>query len=117
VVSYNGFGMASTAAVRRLPHCDCAGVDLAAGATVAACMGTAACAFGFDAERTPELRVLNPAGRRLRSTDGSGTCGRDSLEQAALQQCGGRGIVTVRELLELATPKAESPMEGGRGWS
>jgi hypothetical protein len=134
------------------------GLDLAAGTTVAACMGTAASAFGFDTERTADVHVLNPAGRRLRSTDGlvvhrrrgapltrvggrpataaawtaievarglrrpralatldaalrSGTCGRDSLEQAALRQCGRRGIVTVRELLEVATPKAESPME------
>ncbi|WP_068187719.1 hypothetical protein [Mycobacterium sp. UM_CSW] len=134
------------------------GLDLAAGTTVAVCMGTAAAAYGFDTERTLDLHVLNPDGRRLRSTDGlvvyrrqgapltvvgdrpattpawtaievarrlprpralatldaalrSETCGRDGLEQAAVRQCGRRGIFTVRELLELANPKAESPME------
>lgn len=46
------------------------GLDLSAGTTVAACMGTAAAAYGFDTERTAELHVINPGGRRLRSTDG-----------------------------------------------
>ncbi len=46
------------------------GLDLAAGARVAACMGTAAAAYGFDTERTTDLHVLNPGGRQLRSTDG-----------------------------------------------
>jgi hypothetical protein len=46
------------------------GLDLSAGTTVAACMGTAAAAYGFDTERTADLHVLNPDGRRLRSTDG-----------------------------------------------
>ncbi len=46
------------------------GLDLAAGTTVAACMATAAAAYGFDTERTADLHVLNPEGRRLRSTDG-----------------------------------------------
>lgn len=46
------------------------GLDLAVGTTVAACMGTAAEAYGFDTERTADLHVLNPDARRLRSTDG-----------------------------------------------
>lgn len=46
------------------------GLDLAAGTTVAACMGTAAAVHGFDIERTTDLHILNPVGRQLRSTDG-----------------------------------------------
>lgn len=46
------------------------GLDLAAGTTVAACMGTAAAAYGFDTERTTDVHVLNPISRQLRSTDG-----------------------------------------------
>lgn len=46
------------------------GLDLAVGTTVAACMGTAAAAYGFDTERTTDVHVLNPGGRQLRSTDG-----------------------------------------------
>jgi hypothetical protein len=134
------------------------GLDLAAGTTVAACMGTAAAAYGFDTERTVDVHVLNPCGRRLRSTDGlvvhrregapltqvggrpattpawtaievarglrrpralatldaalrSGTCTRDDLRRAAERQAGRRGIGTARTLLDLASPKAESPME------
>jgi len=134
------------------------GLDLAAGTTVAACLGTAAAAYGFDTEQPTDLHVLNPVGRRLRPTDGlvvhrregapltvvagrpvttpawtavevgrslrrprvlatldaalrSGTCTRDELEHAIRRQSGRRGIVTVRELLSLANPLAESPME------
>ena len=42
------------------------GLDLAAGTTVVACMGTAAAAYGFDTERTADLHVLNPTGGQLR---------------------------------------------------
>lgn len=134
------------------------GLDLASGTTVAACMHTAAAAYGFGTERTSELHVLSPVGRRLRSAEGlivhrregapltsiagrpatapawtaievarslrrpralatldaalrSGTCSRGGLQQAARRQAGRRGIVTVRELLDLANPLAESPME------
>ncbi|WP_191497056.1 endonuclease domain-containing protein [Mycobacterium simulans] len=134
------------------------GLDLAAGTTVAACMGTAAAAYGFDTERTTDLHVLNPGGRQLRSADGlivhrrvaapltlvagrpvtappwtavevarglrrpralatldaalrSGTCSHFNLERAIDLQSGRRGIVNVRELLGLASPQAESPME------
>jgi len=41
----------------------------------------------------------------------SGTCTRDELWQAATQQRGRRGIVAVRELILLADPRAESPLE------
>ena len=41
----------------------------------------------------------------------SGTCSRDELHQELRRQAGRRGIVTVRELLELASAQAESPME------
>lgn len=134
------------------------GLDLATGTTVAACMGTAAAAYGFDTEQRTDLHVLNPIGRRLRSTGGlivhrragapliavagrpatapawtaievartlhrpralatldaalrSGRCNRADLEHAVQQQAGRRGIVPVRELLDLASPLAESPME------
>lgn len=134
------------------------GLDLAAGTPVAACMATAAAAYGFDTERVTDLHVLNPAGRRLRSTDGlvvhrragapltvvadrpvttpawtaievarglrrcralatldaalrSGTCTVGDLQQGLKQQAGRRGIRAVRELLGLASPLAESPME------
>ncbi len=134
------------------------GLDLAAATKVVACLGTAAAAYGFDTERTADLHVLNPGGRRLRSTEGlvvhrregapltmlgarpattapwtaievarglrrsralatldaalrSGTCSREDLERAVEQQSGRRGIVTVRELVALASPKPESPME------
>lgn len=134
------------------------GLDLVAGTTVAACMGTAALAYGFDTERTADVHVLHPDSHRLRSSPGlvvhrregapltlvggrpatapawtaievarglrrhralatldaalrSGTCRRDELERAIEQQAGRRGIVTMRELLPLASPLAESPME------
>lgn len=41
----------------------------------------------------------------------SRTCGRRQLQSAAARQAGRRGIVTVRELIPLAAPGAESPME------
>ena len=41
----------------------------------------------------------------------SGTCDRDGLLAAANAQAGRRGIVTVRGLIPLARPEAESPME------
>ncbi|HZU49726.1 MAG TPA: hypothetical protein VFA16_21100 [Mycobacterium sp.] len=41
----------------------------------------------------------------------SGTCSRDDLRRAADHQRGRRGIVAVRQLLPLAAPEAESPME------
>jgi hypothetical protein len=63
------------------------GLDLAAGTTVAACMGTAAAAYGFDTERTADLHILNPGGRRLRSTDGLVVHRR---EGAPLARVGGR---------------------------
>lgn len=102
--------------------------------------------------------MLNPGGRRLRSTDGlivyrrmgapldlvagrpatapawtaievarglprpralatldaalrSGTCSRTELHEAIKRQSGRRGVVSARELLALASPLAESPME------
>lgn len=41
----------------------------------------------------------------------SGTCDRGELERAARMQARRRGIVRVRELIVLARPEAESPME------
>ena len=41
----------------------------------------------------------------------SGTCDRRQLRAAAARQSGRRGIVQVRELIRLAAPEAESPME------
>ncbi len=134
------------------------GLDLLTGRNVAACMGTAAAAYGFDTERTVDLHVLNPDGRQLRSTNGlvvhrregvpltevkgrtaaapawtaievarglrrpralatldaalrSCTCTRDELAQVLELQSARRGIVSARELLSLASPLAESPME------
>ncbi|MHA0286028.1 hypothetical protein ACXYX3_06185 [Mycobacterium sp. C3-094] len=41
----------------------------------------------------------------------SGTCTRADLWRAAIEQKGRRGIVAVRDLLAIADPRAESPME------
>src|SRR5262249_40914279 len=41
----------------------------------------------------------------------SGTCGRDEMRRVVKQHSGRRGVVAARELLELASPLAESPME------
>lgn len=41
----------------------------------------------------------------------SGTCGGEDLQRALRRQSGRRGIVTARELVALASPLAESPME------
>jgi hypothetical protein len=41
----------------------------------------------------------------------SGTCGRDELRRVLTRHHGRRGVVAARELLELASPLAESPME------
>lgn len=134
------------------------GLDLLTGTTVAACLGTAAAAYGFDTEQSTDLHVLNPEGRQLRSTHGlivhrrdgaplrtvagrplttpawtaielaralrrpralatldaalrSTRCNRSALVRAAELQAGRRGIVAARELLALASPLAESPME------
>lgn len=46
------------------------GLDLATGATVAVCLGTAAAAYNFDTEETVDLHVLNPGRGQLRSADG-----------------------------------------------
>lgn len=134
------------------------GLDLLTGSAVAACMATAAAAWGFDTEQPKELHVLNPDGAQLRSSRGlvvhrrtgapltilagrpattpswtaievarglarpralatldaalrSGTCSREELERAVGLQAGRRGVVTAREMLALASPQAESPME------
>ena len=134
------------------------GLDLLAGTPVAACMHTAAAAYGFDTEDTSNLHVLNPGGRRLHSTRGlvvhrrdgapltvargrpatapswtaievarslrrpralatldaalrSRTCSRGELARAIELQSGRRGVVKVRELLPVASSRAESPME------
>lgn len=53
-------------------------------------------------------------GRALATLDAalrSGHCSRGELCSAAAQQSGRRGIVAVRDLLALASPQAESPME------
>ncbi len=41
----------------------------------------------------------------------SGTCSRPELWRAAVEQKGRRGVVAVRDLLPLADPRSESPME------
>lgn len=41
----------------------------------------------------------------------SGTCSRADIWRAAIEQAGRRGIVAVRNLIALADPRAESPME------
>ncbi|OBK31337.1 hypothetical protein A5634_14395, partial [Mycobacterium asiaticum] len=46
------------------------GLDLAAGTKVAACLYTAATAYGFGTEQVADLHVLNPIGQRLRSNEG-----------------------------------------------
>lgn len=46
------------------------GLDLSAGAPVAACLSTAAALFGFDTEQPGDVHVLNPPGHQLRSVAG-----------------------------------------------
>jgi len=134
------------------------GLDLRCGETVAACLGTAAVAYGFDTENTTDLHVLNPVGHQLRSTTGLQVHRRDGaplttlrgrpltapawtaievarglprpravatldaalrseagqrrdLLLAAKAEAARRGIVDVRDLVPLARPEAESPME------
>lgn len=53
-------------------------------------------------------------GRALATLDAalrSGTCDRDELRRVLTRHSGRRGVVAARELLELASPLAESPME------
>jgi hypothetical protein len=53
-------------------------------------------------------------GRALATLDSalrSGTCDRDEMRRVLKRHSGRRGVVTVRELLPLASPQAESPME------
>ena len=134
------------------------GLDLRCGEPVAACLHTAAQAYGFGTEGVTALHVLNPTGRRLRNQPGlvvhrrdgvplttlrgrpltpaawtavdvarslerpralatldaalrSEACDRDGLWVAATAQPARSGIVLVRELIPLARPGAESPME------
>jgi len=134
------------------------GLDLSTGTEVAVCLTTAASMHGFDTEEDADLHVLNPGGRRLRSTDGlvvhrregaplttiagrpattaawtaievarglrrpralaamdaalrSRACSRGELQRMLIRQTSRRGVVAVRELLPLASPQAESPME------
>ncbi len=46
------------------------GIDLSAGVTVPACLGTAAALHGFDTEDVVEIHVLNPHGHQLRPAEG-----------------------------------------------
>ncbi|MBW0012333.1 hypothetical protein [Mycobacterium sp.] len=59
------------------------------------------------ARSLPRPRALATLDAALRS----GTCSRDDLKRAVKRQFGRRGIVTARELVGVASPKAESPME------
>ena len=59
------------------------------------------------ARSLPRPRALATLDAALRS----GTCSRDDLKRAVKRQFGRRGIVTPRELVGVASPKAESPME------
>ena len=79
------------------------GLDLCCGEQVAVCLGTAAAIFGFDTEDVTDLHVLNPQGHNLRDHSG--------LKVHRRQGAPRRGIVAVRELIPLARPQAESPME------
>jgi hypothetical protein len=59
------------------------------------------------ARALPRPRALATLDAALRS----GTCNRGELWRAAIEQAGRRGIVAVRDLVPLADPRAESPME------
>ena len=61
-------------------------------------------AFARGLRRPRALATLDAALR-------SGTCSLPELWRAAVEQKGRRGIVAVRDLLPLADPRAESPME------
>nr|WP_155912619.1 MULTISPECIES: hypothetical protein [unclassified Mycolicibacterium] len=69
---------------------------------------TAAAWTAIEVARTLRRpRVLATLDAALRS----GTCDRVELSRAVTKQPGRRGIVAVRELLPIADPRAESPME------
>jgi hypothetical protein len=81
------------------------------GAPMAKVSGRPATAAGWTAievarslRRPRALATLDAALR-------SGTCNRVDLVRALTNQSGRRGVVAVRELLPLADPRAESPME------
>ena len=89
------------------------GLDLAAGTTVAACLGTAAAMYGFDTESTADLHVLNPPGRQLRPADGLVVHRR---EGAPLTVVAGRPITTaswtaVEVARSLARPRALATLD------
>jgi hypothetical protein len=96
---------------RQLRSTDGLIVHRRAGAPLAAVSGRLATAPSWTAievarglRRPRALATLDAALR-------SGMCSRDELHQELRRQSGRRGIVTARELLELASEKAESPME------
>ena len=96
---------------RQLRSTDGLVVHRRAGAPLAVVSGRSATAPSWTAievarslRRPRALATLDAALR-------SGTCSRDELHQALRRQSGRRGIVRARELLDLASPLAESPME------
>jgi hypothetical protein len=82
---------------------DGASIDVVAGRPATAAAWTAV-EVARSLRRPRALATLDAALR-------SGTCGRAELWRAAVQQAGRRGIVSVRELISVADPRAESPME------
>jgi very-short-patch-repair endonuclease len=134
-----------------------AALDRVARQPLVACMGTAAALYGFDAESTSRLHILDPGvrmrpstglmvhqriGGPLRRVEGRlatapawtvievartlgrpralatldaalhiGACTTEELRAAIREQKGRRGIVKVRELIDYADRRSESPME------
>ncbi|MCV7174134.1 hypothetical protein H7I41_29870 [Mycobacterium manitobense] len=82
---------------------DGASIDVVAGRPATAAAWTAV-EVARSLRRPRALATLDKALR-------SGTCGRAEVWRAAVQQAGRRGIVAVRELIPVADPQAESPME------
>ena len=89
------------------------GLDLASGAHVAVCLGTAARAYGFDTENRAELHVLNPSGHQLRPAPGLVIHRRDG---APLSTVSGRAATTaawtaIEVARTLARPRALATLD------
>lgn len=82
-----------------------------AGAPLATVAGRPATAPGWTAIEVARGLRRGRAPATLDAALRSGTCDRNELRRVLKRHSGRRGVVAARELLELASPLAESPME------